>query len=75
MLSATSKASVAAPSEADRVADLQARINEQEAQLQARAERIRQLEEIIRTFQRKTFSSSSEQCIFRPIMNTQSGST
>lgn len=40
---------------------MQARINEQEAQLQARAERIRQLEEIIRTFQRKTFSSSSEQ--------------
>ena len=40
---------------------MQARIGEQEAQLQARAERIRQLEEIIRTFQRKTFSGTSEQ--------------
>ena len=58
---ATLKASTEAPSEAGRVADLQARINEQEAQLQARAERIRQLEEIIRTFQRKTFSGTSEQ--------------
>lgn len=55
-------------SEADPIAALQARISEQDAQLSAkeallanRAERIRQLEEIIRTFQRKTFSGSSEQ--------------
>ena len=61
MSSADPKAPSADPLTADQVAALQVRISEQEAQLQARAERIRQLEEIIRTFQRKTFSSSSEQ--------------
>jgi len=61
MSSAASKAHSADPSEADRIAALKVRIGEQEAQLQARAERIRQLEEIIRTFQRKTFSGTSEQ--------------
>jgi transposase len=61
MSPATSKASPSDRSEAGRIAALQAQISEQEAQLQARAERIRQLEEIIRTFQRKTFSGTSEQ--------------
>ena len=46
---------------ADQVAALQARLNAQEDELQARAERIRQLEEIIRTFQRKTYAGTSEQ--------------
>ena len=48
------------PSETARIAALQALVSE-DAQLQARAERIRQLEEIIRSFQRKTFCASSEQ--------------
>jgi len=61
MSSAARNASSDTPSEADRIAALQARVSEQNAQLQARAERIRQLEEIIRSFQRKTFSASSEQ--------------
>lgn len=68
MSSAATKASAADPSTADQIAALQAQISEQEAQLhasedllQARAERIRQLEEIIRTFQRKTFVGTSEQ--------------
>ncbi|NDY96433.1 IS66 family transposase [Wenzhouxiangella limi] len=61
MLSAARNTLSDSPSEADRIAALQARISEQETQLQARAERIRQLEEIIRTFQRKTFAGTSEQ--------------
>jgi transposase len=68
MSSAAPKASPQAPSEADRIAALQARIRQQEDELSAkeallvtRAERIRQLEEIIRTFQRKTFAGTSEQ--------------
>jgi len=61
MSSAASNPLADSASKADRIAALQARISEQDAQLQARAERIRQLEEIIRSFQRKTFSASSEQ--------------
>ena len=67
MSSATQKASAADPSTADQIAALQARISEQEDEISAReallvthAERIRQLEEIIRTFQRKTFAGTSE---------------
>lgn len=68
MSSAVNKAPAADPSTADQIAALQALVSEQEEQLGskeamliARAERIRQLEEIIRTFQRKTFSGTSEQ--------------
>jgi transposase len=61
MSSAVRNAPSDSPARADRIAALQARVSEQDAQLQARAERIRQLEEIIRSFQRKTFSASSEQ--------------
>ena len=68
MSATASEASISDSSEADRIAALQARISEQDTQLSAkeallanRAERIRQLEEIIRTFQRKTFSGTSEQ--------------
>jgi len=65
---AAQKASPKAPLAADQVAALQARLRQQEDELSAkeallltRAERIRQLEEIIRTYQRKTFSGTSEQ--------------
>jgi len=72
MSPATRTSSFSDPSEADRVVALQAqvdelqqafhaRLTEQQAALDARDARIRQLEEIIRTFQRKTFSGSSEQ--------------
>lgn len=61
MQSATGKASCQASSEADQVAALQARISEQDRLLEARAERIRQLEEILRTFQRKSYAGTSEQ--------------
>lgn len=61
MSSATKKASPADPSTADQITALQARISKQEAQLVTRAERIRQLEEMIRTFQRKSFVGSGEQ--------------
>jgi len=61
MSSATQKASVADPSRADRIATLQAQLASQQATLKAREARIRQLEEIIRTFQRKTFAGTSEQ--------------
>jgi transposase len=68
MSSVAQKAPFTAPSEAERITDLQARLSQQEDELSAkeallatRAERIRQLEEIIRTFQRKTFSGTSEQ--------------
>ena len=61
MKSATHKASRSAPLTADQITALQARLNAQEDELQARAERIRQLEEIIRTFQRKTYAGTSEQ--------------
>ena len=64
MRSATGKAS----SEADLIAALQRRISEQESRLteqqtvlEAREARIRQLEQILRTFQRKTFTGTSEQ--------------
>lgn len=49
------------PASAGLIQALQDRIAEQEESLQARAERIRQLEEIIKTFQRKIFAASSEQ--------------
>lgn len=61
MSSASQAASVKTLSKADQIAALQARLGVQEDELHARAERIRQLEEIIRTFQRKTFSATSEQ--------------
>jgi transposase len=68
MSSVAQKAPFTAPSEAERITDLQARLSQQEDELSAkeallatRAERIRQLEEIIRTFQRKTYSGTSEQ--------------
>jgi len=61
MQSATANASRQAALEADQIAVLQRQVSEQERLLEARAERIRQLEEIIRTFQRKTFTGTSEQ--------------
>jgi transposase len=61
MSSANQKASVADPSTADQIAFLQAQLASQQTTLEAREARIRQLEEIIRTFQRKTFAGTSEQ--------------
>jgi len=61
MPSATQKASAADPSTADQIASLQLQLASQQAALEAREARIRQLEEIIRTFQRKTFAGTSEQ--------------
>jgi len=61
MQSATQNTSRQAAPEADQVAALQRQVSEQERLLEARNARIRQLEEIIRTFQRKTFTGTSEQ--------------
>ena len=61
MSSAVNKAPAAAPSATDQIASLQEQLVSHQAALQAREARIRQLEEIIRTFQRKTFSGTSEQ--------------
>ena len=61
MSSAAQKASIADPSTADQIAALQAQLSSQQATIEAREARIHQLEEIIRTFQRKTFAGTSEQ--------------
>ncbi|MDT8442562.1 MAG: IS66 family transposase, partial [Desulfuromonadales bacterium] len=68
MQPATSKTPRQGAPEADQIAVLQRQVSEQESRLtkqqtliEARDARIRQLEEIIRTFQRKTFAGTSEQ--------------
>src|SRR5690625_4347439 len=61
MSSPTQKASIADPSRAHRIATSHAQLASQQAPLKPREARIRQLEEIIRTFQRKPFAGTSEQ--------------